>query len=262
MNIGNKIKELRKQRGITQEQLADVIGVSFQAVSKWENNISLPDITLAPVLAGYFGVSLDDLFDYNLEKIKSEVLSIARKTVKYREKDQEEGRKIIEEGLKKFPNNDILLCNMLYLINYWKEPDKTIDIALRVIDVTKDNSTKYDALRFLAYAYKAKGDIGSARSALEQIPEIYFSRLSEMAYILSGEEKMKAAQTQKGVSLSNLIEMQSRVAECHIENGDMKVALKEYEKAIGILDLLEASQTWDSERKYFKKQISYIKEQL
>ncbi len=46
MNIGNKIKMLRKQRGITQEQLADSIGISFQAVSKWENGIALPDITL------------------------------------------------------------------------------------------------------------------------------------------------------------------------------------------------------------------------
>ena len=63
MNIGNKIRELRKQRGITQEQLAESIGISFQAVSKWENNIALPDITLVPVLASYFGVSMDELFD-------------------------------------------------------------------------------------------------------------------------------------------------------------------------------------------------------
>ena len=107
MNIGNKIKELRKQRGLTQEQIADAIGVSFQAVSKWENNISLPDIALAPVLASYFGVSLDDLFDYNLEKTRSEALAIARKSVKYREENQEEGCRILTEGLKKFPNNDI-----------------------------------------------------------------------------------------------------------------------------------------------------------
>lgn len=42
MNIGNKIRELRKQHGMTQEQLAESIGISFQAVSKWENNIALP----------------------------------------------------------------------------------------------------------------------------------------------------------------------------------------------------------------------------
>ncbi|MBR3789260.1 MAG: helix-turn-helix transcriptional regulator [Clostridia bacterium] len=59
MNIGNKIKKLLKLRGITQEQLAESIGISFQAVSKWENNIALPDITLAPFLASFFGVSMD-----------------------------------------------------------------------------------------------------------------------------------------------------------------------------------------------------------
>ena len=58
MNIGNKIKELRKQRGVTQEQLAESMGISFQAVSKWENNIAFPDITLLPVLARYFDVSM------------------------------------------------------------------------------------------------------------------------------------------------------------------------------------------------------------
>ena len=58
MNIGTKIKELRKQRGITQEQLANSIGISFQAVSKWENNLALPDISLAPILASYFSVSI------------------------------------------------------------------------------------------------------------------------------------------------------------------------------------------------------------
>ena len=252
MLLGDKIRSLRKSKQITQAQLAEALSVSSQSVSKWENNIALPDITLAPALASYFGVSMDELFDYNLETIRNEALSIARKSVKYRESNQAEGCRIIEEGLKKYPDNDILLCNLLYLINYNKEPNKTIDTALKIIDVTKDNSTKYDALRFLAYAYKAKGDLNSARSALEQIPEIYFSRLSEMAYILSGDEKMNAAQKQKGVSLENLIEMQSRIAECYIENGDIHSALREYEKALGVLDLLEASQAWDAERKYLK----------
>lgn len=74
MKIGNKIRELRKQRRITQEQLANSIGVSFQAVSKWENNIGLPDITLVPVLANYFHVSIDDLFDYSSKETKKRYL--------------------------------------------------------------------------------------------------------------------------------------------------------------------------------------------
>ena len=46
MQIGEKLKALRKARGATQEALAEAIGVSFQAVSKWETNVSLPDIAL------------------------------------------------------------------------------------------------------------------------------------------------------------------------------------------------------------------------
>ena len=61
LSIGNKIKALRRERGITQEQLAESIGISFQAVSKWENDISLPDITLVPALASYFNISIDEL---------------------------------------------------------------------------------------------------------------------------------------------------------------------------------------------------------
>ena len=64
MNIGGKIQALRKSRGITQMQLAAGLGVSFQAVSKWECGRSLPDIGLLPVIAECFSVSLDELFDY------------------------------------------------------------------------------------------------------------------------------------------------------------------------------------------------------
>ena len=73
MKIGRKIKELRLARGITQEQLANAVGISFQAVSKWENEVTLPDIALAPTLANYFGVSMDELFDYCAEKTADEV---------------------------------------------------------------------------------------------------------------------------------------------------------------------------------------------
>lgn len=60
-HFANTLKALRKARGISQEQLADQCGVTVQAVSKWECAQSLPDITLLPVLADYFGISIDRL---------------------------------------------------------------------------------------------------------------------------------------------------------------------------------------------------------
>ena len=61
MTLGSRINEYRRQRNITQEQLAESMGVTSQAVSKWENDISCPDISIMPQLADYFNVSLDKL---------------------------------------------------------------------------------------------------------------------------------------------------------------------------------------------------------
>ena len=56
MNIGQKIKQLRFQRSLTQDQLAERLGISAQAVSKWENAVSMPDISILPTLSEVFGV--------------------------------------------------------------------------------------------------------------------------------------------------------------------------------------------------------------
>lgn len=59
--LGKRIAELRKRKGMTQEQLGEKVGVSAQAVSKWENDLSYPDITLLPVLSDLLGASVDEL---------------------------------------------------------------------------------------------------------------------------------------------------------------------------------------------------------
>ena len=68
MELGKKIRQLRFRAGLTQEQLADRLGVGAQAVSKWENTVAMPDITLLPCLAEIFGVTIDDLFDLTVEQ--------------------------------------------------------------------------------------------------------------------------------------------------------------------------------------------------
>lgn len=61
MNIGNNISLLRKSRNLMQEELAAALGVSAQAVSKWENNSSCPDVSLLTDIADFFSVSVDEL---------------------------------------------------------------------------------------------------------------------------------------------------------------------------------------------------------
>ncbi len=76
--IGKKLYELRKQAGFTQDYIAEKLGVSAQAVSKWENDIACPDIMTLPHIAELYGITLDELF--NNEDVQS--------TVKYEKTEQ------------------------------------------------------------------------------------------------------------------------------------------------------------------------------
>ncbi len=69
MLIGDKIRLLRKNKNVTQAQLAEALSVSSQSVSKWENHISVPDITALPIIARYFGITMDELFNYKLDAL-------------------------------------------------------------------------------------------------------------------------------------------------------------------------------------------------
>ena len=70
LDLGKKIRELRQRDGRTQETLAEAIGVTSQAVSRWEASGGYPDMEMIPSLANYFGVSIDELFGYNNERSK------------------------------------------------------------------------------------------------------------------------------------------------------------------------------------------------
>lgn len=68
--IGQNIYELRKKNNFTQEELANKLNISFQAISKWENGVSYPDISLLPIIADLFKVSIDSLLNYAVEQRK------------------------------------------------------------------------------------------------------------------------------------------------------------------------------------------------
>ena len=67
MEIGNQIKQLRLRRGITQETMAQQLGVTAQAVSKWERGVATPDIAMLPDISAFFGVTIDALFNISDE---------------------------------------------------------------------------------------------------------------------------------------------------------------------------------------------------
>ena len=81
MTLGEKIAERRRVRGMTQEEVADTLGVTAQAVSKWENNNSYPDITLLPAIADLFDTTIDALMGRERSDVASYVPERTRKSI-------------------------------------------------------------------------------------------------------------------------------------------------------------------------------------
>jgi len=113
--LREKIKTLRKEMNLTQEQLAEIMGVTVGAVSKWESGQSNPDIMLLPKLAKLFGVSLDVLFSIELTDRSADDLAEEIKTYRY-EKQYDKGAEAALNAIRRYPNHfDILYQSALLL---------------------------------------------------------------------------------------------------------------------------------------------------
>ena len=116
--IGSNIKRLRKEKGVTQEQLAEAMNVSCAAVSKWERGETYPDISLLQPLAFYFGVSLDTLMGYDKEKYEKEIDDIL---LEFRQKRD---RGIIEKAYREYPNDYRIMYSYMWTLGVQDaEPD-------------------------------------------------------------------------------------------------------------------------------------------
>ena len=94
MEIGKNIRELRMRKGIRQEDFANAIGVSVQTVSRWENDVNVPDLSMLPVLARYFRVTTDHLLGVKGETMMAKLI----KTVETFElSSREDAEKMVSE---------------------------------------------------------------------------------------------------------------------------------------------------------------------
>ena len=118
MKINSIIKRQRKQLSLTQEQVAQYLGVSIAAVSKWESGHTYPDITLLPPLARLLKVDLNTLLSFNEELTDQEIAvfvnELSQKVGSIPFSDiMEEAR----EKIREYPNCDRLICNVAMTID-------------------------------------------------------------------------------------------------------------------------------------------------
>lgn len=249
MELGTTIRALRRERGMTQEGLAEALHVSAQAVSKWENHLSAPDVSLLPALASVFDTTIDALFGYDRGETEREVMAVCREALRCRERGEHpQARAVLEKALLRYPGNALLLNNYLYTLDPETEGDEIIAVALRLVESAegdaRQDDVRYDALRFLAGAYARKGEYDFARATLERIPELYFTRLSAAAEILRGKDKYDAANAQKWVCLELLVDMMRELAAYYSAEGEAERAEVEKQTARQLIALFEPSRDW------------------
>jgi len=182
LNIGTNIKRLRLERGMTQEQLADLLTVSTAAVSKWEAKNTYPDITMLFPIAEIFGVSIDDLLGYDEAKAQEEVAKIL---AEYRELNLagnfKEASRLIASARKKYPHNYHIMNKYMWdkaegtsgnkreVILTHK--DELLQICNTILDGCTVETIRIDAINMKAKILHAEGDTESAMKLLDELPK-------------------------------------------------------------------------------------------
>jgi transcriptional regulator with XRE-family HTH domain len=106
INIGENLRKLRIRNELTQEQLAEIIGVSPQAISRWENNSTYPDVTMLPSIANYYNISIDELMGMDEIRNELKINNIFSIVHEYETKDMiDEAIETLRDAIKVYPNN-------------------------------------------------------------------------------------------------------------------------------------------------------------
>ncbi len=224
LDLGNNIRQLRRRNKRTQEALAEALGVTAQAVSRWESGGSYPDMNLIPSIANFFGVSIDELFGYESDRdrrINALCAEIDRMN------DQNSGRDVCitecialaRSALVEFPGNEKLMVSLasallkagyvrygtryvtdpegycVYDTAYhrgfaeWNEAAALYEKALQTLPCGRLRDRATDELSQL---YLCLGEYEKGKALAESAPSLWNSRELLRAYICDGRQGVKA----------------------------------------------------------------------
>lgn len=247
LNIAGTIRRLRKEMGITQEEFASAMGVTTQAVSKWERGEGYPDITFLPDIAEYFHVSLDTLCGIDEQQKQQQISSIIRATANA---SYAEGVQIAREGLAKFPHSVQLQNNLAEALMgctaQWTPPrevlEEVIELYESIIHHCPDlNSVSPNAIPLLCQAYVAVGEYKKAKQMASQMNGKYESQRI-WCRILRGEQLVSHVQNSIIQTLPDIHFMVKDVLSTACYTTREKIAL--CEKMIGIYALFDECRDW------------------
>jgi transcriptional regulator with XRE-family HTH domain len=201
MNIGNNLRRYRRGRDITQEDLANVLGVSFQAVSKWERGEGYPDITLLPAIAAYFIVSIDELFGMDEtrknEKIQEYIKEAWSKRGNGTPEELDSASDVYREAVREFPNEISLMTELANSLNGYRGDEQLspgcLEESLAVFERIMTLSPNTETQTQIAATYFRMGQRERCIAELDKLPSKL--RLGALTWLTRGEEQLKWIQS-------------------------------------------------------------------
>ena len=201
MQIGTNIKRLRREKEMTQESLAEYLGVSVSAVSQWESEKTAPDLSLIPPLCNLLGVTSDTLLGIDLEAKQKRIEEIRTKANTFSRRGYKaEAYKILAEGLREYPDSFELMedrmDNAYYLMsktNYSEEErknftDEVIRLGETILEKCVNDPSRHSAIQTLCFVYAKQGNRERAVELAKRMPHLAVSRTMLLPRIHQGDE--------------------------------------------------------------------------
>lgn len=185
MTIGTTIKTLRRERDITQEQLAEYLNVSAQAVSQWETDKTAPDISQLPVLANIFGVTTDQLLGVDLTKTNEKIKTIVDESREfYAQSKFEEAIAVLEKGFREFPRSYEIMYQLAENFGCLGKYQEAIELCKKILSECTDDEIRCQTTQTLIYAYRNSGNRQRAVEIAKTCPPKWFSKEDMLMFLL------------------------------------------------------------------------------
>lgn len=248
MSFGKTIKKLRRGRDMTQEQLAELLSISPQAVSRWETDMAMPDISLIAPLCNLFNITSDELLGIDLSRRQGEIDAICEEADKYSSRGHlEKARELLEDGLRKYPDSCDIIYNLMYVSSWQKDStgdrkylDEAIKWGEKLLEQSTEDYQRHSAIQVLCYSYKDAGRLDEAVKMAESMPFMAISREMLLPHVYSGDEEYASKQSEAETLLqflsNSLLFMQTRLDSGELAYTAEEVALLR-DKRIAFLHL-------------------------
>jgi len=202
--IGDNIRRLRRQRNLTQEEVAAHLGISFQSVSKWERGDGYPDITMLPALAHYFQTTVDNLLGISEIEKDQQYHTINRAWAENNASGlHRENVTLMRQSLKTFPNDALLLVQLSTSLEKLDGTDEekraylkeSIAVQEQILRYGEDSEVRGATMYNICFAYQKAGEPEKALAQALKLPNLYKARENALVYFLEGEERRQVARS-------------------------------------------------------------------